>query len=63
MKKKNKYAYATVIQFKYWDLPWEDVSEYRTTREKKNVMRDLKEYRMSGYGQYRAVERRIPNEL
>ena len=62
MKKKNKYAYATVIQFKYEDLPWEDVSEYRTTREKKNVMRDLKEYRMSG-GQYRAVERRVPNEL
>ena len=63
MKKKNKYAYATVIQFRYGGLPWEDVSEYRTTREKKNVMRDLKEYRMSGYGQYRAVERRVPNEL
>ena len=63
MKKKNKYAYATVIQFRYGDLPWEDVSEYRTTREKKNVMRDLKEYRMSGYGQYRAVERRVLNEL
>ena len=43
MKKKNKYAYATVIQFRYGGLPWEDVSEYRTTREKKNVMRDLKE--------------------
>ena len=63
MKKKNKYAYATVIQFRYGDLPWEDVSEYRTAEEKKNVMRDLKEYRMSGYGQYRAVERRVPNEL
>ena len=63
MKKKNKYAYIAVIQFKYGDLPWEDVSEYRTTREKKNVMRDLKEYRMSGYGQYRAIERRVPNEL
>ena len=63
MKKKNKYAYATVIQFRYGGLPWEDVSEYRTTEEKKNVMRDLKEYRMSGYGQYRAVERRVPNEL
>ena len=63
MKKKNKYAYATVIQFRYGGLPWEDVSEYRTAEEKKNVMRDLKEYRMSGYGQYRAVERRIPNEL
>ena len=63
MKKKSKYAYVTVIQFRCDDLPWEDVSEYRTTREKKNVMRDLKEYRMSGYGQYRAVERRVPNEL
>ena len=62
MKKKSKYAYIAVIQFKYGDLPWEDVSEYRTT-EKKNVRHDLKEYRMSGDGQYRAVERRVPNEL
>ena len=62
MKKKSKYAYITVIQFKCEDLPWEDVSEYRTTLEKKNVMHDLKEYRMSGYGQYRAIERRVPNE-
>ena len=63
MKKKNKYAYVTVIQFRYGDLPWEDVSEYRTAEEKKNVRHDLKEYRMSGYGQYRAINRRIPNEL
>ena len=63
MKKKNKYAYATVIQFRYGDLPWEDVSEYRTAEEKKNVRRDLKEYRMSGYGQYRVIKRRVPNEL
>lgn len=63
MKKKSKYKYVAVIQFKYGDLPWEDVSEYRTTREKKNVMRDLKEYRMSGHGQYRAVERRVPDDL
>ena len=62
MKKKNKYAYATVIQFRYGDLPWEDVSEYRTAEEKKNVRRDLKEYRVSGYGQYRAINRRVPNE-
>ena len=62
MKKRPKYAYITVIQFRCEGLPWEDVSEYWTTREKKNVMRDLKEYRMSGYGQYRAVERRVPNE-
>ena len=63
MKKKSKYAYVTVIQFKYGDLPWEDVSEYRTAEEKKNVRRDLKEYRMSGYGQYRVIKRRVPNEL
>ena len=62
MKKKSKYAYATVIQFRYGDLPWEDVSEYRTAEEKKNVRRDLKEYRVSGYGQYRAINRRVPNE-
>ena len=63
MNKKPKYTYIAVIQFRCDDLPWEDVSEYWTTREKKNVMRDLKEYRMSGYGQYRAVERRVPNDL
>lgn len=62
MKKKPKYAYVTVIQFKYEDLPWQDVSEYWTAEEKKNVRRDLKEYRMSGYGQYRAIKRRVPNE-
>ena len=62
MKKKPKYAYVTVIQFKYEDLPWEDVSEYWAAEEKKNVRRDLKEYRMSGYGQYRAIKRRAPNE-
>ena len=62
MKKKSKYAYATVIQFRYGDLPWEDVSEYRTAEEKKNVRHDLKEYRMSGYGQYRIINRRVPKE-
>ena len=63
MKKKPKYAYVTVIQFKQEDSPWEDVSEYWTAEEKKNVRRDLKEYRMSGGGQYRAIKRRVPNEL
>ena len=63
MNKKPKYAYITVIQFRCEDLPWEDVSEYWTVEEKKNVRRDLKEYRMSGYGQYRAIKRRVPNEL
>ena len=63
MKKKSKYKYVVVIQFKYGDLPWEDVSEYWTAEEKKNVRRDLKEYRMSSDGQYRAIKRRVPNEL
>ena len=63
MKKKSKYAYVTVIQFRYCDLPWEDVSEYRTAEEKKNVRRDLKEYRMPSYGQYRIINRRVPNDL
>ena len=62
MKKKSKYAYIAVIQFKY-DLPWEDVSEYWTAEEKKNVRHDLKEYRMSSDGQYRIINRRVPNEL
>lgn len=70
MKKKPKYAYVTVIQFKHEDSPWKDVSEYLTAKKKKSVRRDLKEYRMPGYGkyraingQYRAIKRRVPNEL
>ena len=63
MKKKSKYAYITVIQFKYEDLPWEDVSEYRTAEEKKNVRRDFREYLTSGGGSYRIIGRRVPNEL
>ena len=59
----SKYVYIAVIQFKYEDLPWEDASEYCTAEEKKNVRHDLKEYRMSGCGQYRAIKRRVPNEL
>ena len=62
MKKKSKYKYIAVIQFKYGDLPWEDVCEYWTEKEKKNVRHDLKEHRMSGYGQYRVIHRRVPNE-
>lgn len=62
MKKKSKYAYITVIQFKYEDLPWEDVCEYWTDEERRNAHNDLKEYRMSGYGKYRLIERRMPNE-
>lgn len=63
MKKKPKYAYVTVIQFKYEDLPWEDVSEYRTAEEKKNVRRDYREYLTSGGGSYRIIDRRVTNDL
>ena len=62
MKKKSKYAYITVIQFKYEDLPWEDVSEYWTAEEKKNVRHDFKEYLTSGGGSYRIIDRRVSNE-
>ena len=62
MKKKPKYSYVSVIQFKYGDSPWEDVCEYWTDEEKKNARSDLREYRMSGEGRYRLIERRVPNE-
>ena len=62
MNKKPKYAYITVIQFRWDGLAWDDVCEYWTAEEKKNVRRDLNEYRMSGCGQYRAIKRRVPNE-
>ena len=63
MKKKNKYEYATVIQFRYGGLPWEDVSEYRTAEEKNNVRHDYREYLTYGCGSYRIIKRRVPNEL
>ena len=62
VKKKSKYVYITVIQFKHGDLPWEDVSEYWTAEEKKNVRRDYREYLISGDGSYRIIDRRVPNE-
>ena len=62
MNKKPKYAYITVIQFRWDGLPWEDVCEYWTDEEKKSAHSDLREYRMSGDGKYRLIERRMPNE-
>ena len=62
MKKKTKYSYVAVIQFKHDGLPWEDVCEYWTDEEKKSAHSDLREYRMSGDGKYRLIERRMPNE-
>ena len=62
MNKKPKYAYITVIQFRWDGGPWEDVCEYWTDEERKNAHNDLREYRMSGDGKYRLIERRMPNE-
>ena len=63
MKKKSKYAYISVIKFKYCDLPWEDVSEYWTAEEKKNVRRDLKAYRISRDGQYRLINMKVNKKI
>ena len=60
--KRPKFSYVAVIQFKCGDLPWEDVCEYWTDEEKKSAHSDLREYRMSGDGKYRLIERRMPNE-
>jgi len=45
-----------VIQFKYQDQPWEDISEADTLADKNY---QLQEYRLAGGGQYRAVKRRV----
>lgn len=45
-----------IIQFKYQDQPWEDISEADSVDDKNY---QLKEYRLSGGGQYRAIKRRV----
>lgn len=55
--KENKYKYLLVIQFKYDNLPWEDVDEY-DERESAECRRVLKEFRMDKSGSYRVVHRR-----
>ena len=60
--KRPKFSYVAVIQFKCDGLQWEDVCEYWTDEERKNAHNDLREYRMSGGGKYRLIERRVPNE-
>lgn len=45
-----------VIQFKYQDQPWEDISEADSVTDRNY---QLKEYRLAGGGQYRAVKRRV----
>ena len=53
--RKTKDVY--LIQFKYQDQPWEDVSEADSVADKDY---QLKEYRLAGGGQYRSVKRRVP---
>lgn len=57
-----------VIQYKYGNLPWEDVCEYhpeeyesRLSMEKA-VRHDLKEYIASNTGSYRRINRRIKEQ-
>ena len=45
-----------VIQFRYFNQPWEDISE-ANSREDKNFQ--LAKYRLSGGGEYRAVKSRV----
>lgn len=51
--KPKKYNYIKVIQ-QYFGNGWEDVSEYEaksngTAIDKKHLMYDLREYRLTGY--------------
>lgn len=54
-----KYDYLWVIQYKYENNAWEDYSFYsKRTYKYCDVLNDLKEYRASGIGTYRIIERR-----
>ena len=51
--KTKKYNYIKVIQ-QFFGYGWEDVSEYEAKSngaaiDKKHLMHDLKEYRLTGY--------------
>lgn len=59
--KQNKYSYVKVIQVSYDSRIWEDVCEYDKD-EYDTCRHDIKEYRESGYGQYRVISRRVLNE-
>lgn len=54
--RKNKYEYVKVIQG-HFGQGWEDCSEYNK-EEFGNIKNDLKEYRLSGTGSYRLINRR-----
>lgn len=56
----NKYLYILVIQFKYPGMSWEDVCEYQI-HQSKQASKELKEYRLSGGGSYRLINRRVDN--
>ena len=58
--KANKYNYLRVIQFNC-GYGWEDCSEYEKS-EFNQVRNDLKEYRLSGGGSYRVINRRVINK-
>ena len=55
----TKFIYLYVIQFRCDGSAWEDVGEYPKCGYKyRDVLHDLKEYRLSGGGEYRIIERR-----
>lgn len=60
-RKNAKTKEVKVIQFKYENNPWEDVSGY-DREEYGQIRHDLKEYRMSGGGSYRVITRRVKND-
>ena len=55
----RKFDYLWVIQFRCDGSAWEDVCIYLKRDYKyRDVLHDLKEYRLSGGGEYRIIERR-----
>ena len=64
--KTKKFNYIKVIQ-QHYGQGWEDVSEYEansngTTKDRKTLLHDLKEYRLTGY-LTRVIFRREKNTL
>ena len=58
--KQTKYRYVKVIQGNF-GYGWEDVNEY-DRQDFSTVKNDLKEYRLSNTGTYRAINRRVLNK-
>lgn len=60
--RKLKYKYRLVIQGNFGgDYGWEDMCDYDAKTERKDCLKDLREYRNSGQGAYRLINRRVPN--